>query len=243
MRRTGNLQRMLAELAAHLGCGSWPGKRARMSQPLCFLVLLIERSPVSFRSPVEVLALMVPAGGLLLHCSDATGCEGVTSLLRAVLPCCWGLQVRSAATATLQQAAVSAEGLGVLPGSIERGLRERLLPPLEALSKKAGSKARDMPQAEVTVAELVRVVSKAMLLHLPVLVAQPGFASLWLAVLSALAAAAAAGSETLSDAAAAALQNLLIMLHDLGVLQPAWSDSQHNLWQHTWHVAHKYPPT
>jgi hypothetical protein len=24
-----------------------------------------------------------------------------------------------------------------------------------------------------------------------------------------------------------------------GVLQPTWSDSQHNLWQHTWHVAHK----
>lgn len=56
------------------------------------------------------------------------------------------LQVRSAATAMLQTAAVSAEALGVLPGSIERGLRERLLPPLEALSKKAASNARDMPQ-------------------------------------------------------------------------------------------------
>jgi hypothetical protein len=70
-------------------------------------------------------------------------------------------------------------------------------------------------QAEVTVAELVRVVSKAMLLHLPVLVAQPGFASLWVAVLNALAAAAATGSETLSEASAAVLQNLLIMLHEL----------------------------
>jgi hypothetical protein len=46
----------------------------------------------------------------------------------------------------LQTAAVSAEALGVLPGSIERGLRERLLPPVELLSKKVGSKARDMPQ-------------------------------------------------------------------------------------------------
>jgi hypothetical protein len=46
----------------------------------------------------------------------------------------------------LQTAAVSAEALGVLPGSIERGLRERLLPPLELLSKKAASKARDLPQ-------------------------------------------------------------------------------------------------
>jgi hypothetical protein len=60
--------------------------------------------------------------------------------------CCWPLQVRSAATAMLQTAAVSAEALGVLPGSIERGLRERLLPPVELLSKKVGSKARDMPQ-------------------------------------------------------------------------------------------------
>ncbi|WIA18254.1 hypothetical protein OEZ85_009722 [Tetradesmus obliquus] len=149
------------------------------------------------------------------------------------------LQVRSAATAMLQTAAVSAEALGVLPGSIERGLRERMLPPVELLNKKVGSKARDMPQAEVTVAELVRVVSKAMLLHLPVLVALPGFASLWLAVLGALAAAAATGSEALSEAAAAALQNLLIMLHEMGVLQPTWADSQQNLWQHTWHVAHK----
>jgi hypothetical protein len=24
-----------------------------------------------------------------------------------------------------------------------------------------------------------------------------------------------------------------------GVLHPGWSDAQHNLWQHTWHVAHK----
>lgn len=24
-----------------------------------------------------------------------------------------------------------------------------------------------------------------------------------------------------------------------GILHPGWSDSQHNLWQHTWHVAHK----
>lgn len=63
--------------------------------------------------------------------------------------------------------------------------------------------------------ELVRVVSKSMLLYLPQLVAQPGFNSLWLAVLSSLGAAAATGSETLSDASGAALQNLLIMLHDM----------------------------
>jgi hypothetical protein len=58
-----------------------------------------------------------------------------------------GLQVRSAATAALQSAAVSAEAVGVLPGSIERGLRERLLPPLETLSRKVSGKAqREVPQ-------------------------------------------------------------------------------------------------
>lgn len=70
-------------------------------------------------------------------------------------------------------------------------------------------------QAEVTVSELIRIVSKAMLLQLPQLVTQPGFPALWLAVLSSLSAAAASGHEGLSDAAAAALQNLLIMLHDM----------------------------
>lgn len=51
------------------------------------------------------------------------------------------------ATATLQTAVVSAEVLGVLPGSLERGLREWMLPPLEALCKKVGGKGkRDVPQ-------------------------------------------------------------------------------------------------
>lgn len=70
-------------------------------------------------------------------------------------------------------------------------------------------------QAEVTVSELVRVVGKAMLLHLPQLVQQPGFSALWVAVLNSLAAAAAAGPEGLNDASAAALQNLIIMLHEM----------------------------
>lgn len=70
-------------------------------------------------------------------------------------------------------------------------------------------------QADVTVSELVRVVGKAMLLHLPQLVQQPGFSALWVAVLNSLAAAAAAGPEGLNDASAAALQNLIIMLHEM----------------------------
>jgi hypothetical protein len=83
-------------------------------------------------------------------------------------------------------------------------------------------------QAEVTVSELVRVVGKAMLLHLQQLVQQPGFSALWVAVLNSLAAAAAAGPEGLNDAAAAALQNLIIMLHEMV------SPIKKEIWDHSW---------
>jgi hypothetical protein len=59
----------------------------------------------------------------------------------------------------LQTAAVSAEALGVLPGSIERGLRERVLPPLELLSKKASSKARDLPQVRPISSQVHRLAA------------------------------------------------------------------------------------
>ena len=57
-------------------------------------------------------------------------------------------QVRSAATATLQASVVSAEPLGVLPGSLERGLREWMLPPLEGLCRKLGGAKgkKELPQ-------------------------------------------------------------------------------------------------
>jgi hypothetical protein len=123
--------------------------------------------------------------------------------------------VRAAATARLRGAVVAADGLGVLPGSLERGLRERLLPPLEALSKKVAAKSvRDMPYVDVTAAELVSVVSEAVLLHLPALLQQPGFPTLWLGLLSSLSAAAGAGNAQLSEASAAALRGLLLRLHE-----------------------------
>eukprot|EP00879_Flechtneria_rotunda_P017876 GHRR01018736.1.p1 GENE.GHRR01018736.1~~GHRR01018736.1.p1 ORF type:complete len:125 (+),score=32.60 GHRR01018736.1:709-1083(+) len=86
----------------------------------------------------------------LLHLDPAHPVAARTSchicVLCARLPY-WPLQVRSAATAALQSAVVSAEVLGILPGSIERGLKERLLPPLQALSKKVNTKAgKDVPQ-------------------------------------------------------------------------------------------------
>lgn len=85
----------------------------------------------------------------------------------------------------------------------------------------------------MTVSELVRVVGKAMLLHLPQLVQQPGFAALWVAVLNSLAAAAAAGPEGLNDASAAALQNLIIMLHEMvSVWQDAFGGWGEGLGQH-----------
>jgi hypothetical protein len=73
---------------------------------------------------------------------------------------------------------------------------------------------------------MVRVVGKAMLLHLPQLVQQPGFSALWVAVLNSLAAAAAAGPEGLNDASAAALQNLIIMLHEM----VSWGGQRLNLY-------------
>jgi hypothetical protein len=78
---------------------------------------------------------------MLPHMSEST------ALLLSHAACPYHSQVRTAATATLQTAVVSAEVLGVLPGSLERGLREWMLPPLEALSKKIGGKGkRDLPQ-------------------------------------------------------------------------------------------------
>lgn len=59
------------------------------------------------------------------------------------LLCCY-TQVRNTATHTLQRVAINGERIGVVPASLERGLRERVLPPIETLSKKV--KSRDMPQ-------------------------------------------------------------------------------------------------
>ncbi|GBG00664.1 hypothetical protein Rsub_13410, partial [Raphidocelis subcapitata] len=90
-------------------------------------------------------------------------------------------EVRSAATSALQRAAVSGEGLGVLPAALERGLAGRVLPQLEALAKRAArSGARGaMPKADATAADLVRVATKMVLLYSPQLAALPGFGALW----------------------------------------------------------------
>jgi hypothetical protein len=48
------------------------------------------------------------------------------------------------ACSTLQRAAVAGESLEVLAASLAKGLGERVLPAIEALSKKVRS--RDMPQ-------------------------------------------------------------------------------------------------
>eukprot|EP00877_Chromochloris_zofingiensis_P013112 jgi/Chrzof1/8054/UNPLg00099.t1 len=148
------------------------------------------------------------------------------------------LEVRNTATHTLQRVAINGERIGVVPASLERGLRERVLPPIETLSKKV--KSRDMPQVDLTVRELVRVVTKMILLYLPQLQLSPGFSKLWTAVLHALTAAHASGSEVLAEAVPEALKNALLMMHDMAVLQPGWTDANGaDLWELTWRSARK----
>ena len=70
------------------------------------------------------------------------------SLFQEMSFCCASLlQVRSVACSTLQRAAVAGESLEVLAASLAKGLGERVLPAIEALSKKVRS--RDMPQVGV----------------------------------------------------------------------------------------------
>jgi hypothetical protein len=70
------------------------------------------------------------------------------------------------------------------------------------------------PQVDQTVHELVRVVTKMVLLYLPSLAPSPAWPALWVGVLGALSAAAGSGSEVLAEGVPPALQNLLLMLHD-----------------------------
>lgn len=53
------------------------------------------------------------------------------------------------------------------------------------------------------------------LLYLPQLQLSPGFSKLWTAVLHALTAAHASGSEVLAEAVPEALKNALLMMHDM----------------------------
>jgi len=94
------------------------------------------------------------------------------------------MEVRSVACSTLQRAAVAGESLEVLASSLAKGLGERVLPAIEALSKKVRS--RDMPQADVTIHELVRVVTKMVLLYLNQLTTTSQWPALWVGVLTAL---------------------------------------------------------
>ena len=66
----------------------------------------------------------------------------------------------------------------------------------------------------MTIHELVRVVTKMVLLYLNQLTTTSQWPALWVGVLTALGAAQSCGSEVLSEAVPPALQNLLLMLHD-----------------------------
>jgi hypothetical protein len=78
----------------------------------------------------------------------------------------------------------------------------------------AAAAAAVCSQADVTIHELVRVVTKMVLLYLNQLTTTSQWPALWVGVLTALGAAQSCGSEVLSEAVPPALQNLLLMLHD-----------------------------
>jgi hypothetical protein len=94
------------------------------------------------------------------------------------------LQVRSAATAALQRAIISGERAALLPLAIHQCLAAFVLPLLQHLCRNVGSK--QLPSADVTVREVVRLLAKALLLFLPALQQQTAFGALWRAILDAM---------------------------------------------------------
>jgi hypothetical protein len=70
-----------------------------------------------------------------------------------------------------------------------------------------------MPEVHETVQELVRVVSKVVLLHLPLLQQMPTFGALWQKVLELLIHATSTHNEALVEAVPEALKNMLLVMH------------------------------
>ncbi|KXZ43437.1 hypothetical protein GPECTOR_90g523 [Gonium pectorale] len=160
-------------------------------------------------------------------------------------------EVRAGALSCLQRSVVSAERLGIPPAGLARCLTELLLPLGQDLVKLMPSAAaRDMPQCDVTVRELVRALSKMVLLYhtqLHSLGPQP-FAAVWRGILDGLAAAAAANKpppagEVLAEALPEALKNMLLVLHSKGILVEGWKDADGaDLWDYTWRQVARTAP-
>ncbi|GFR51100.1 hypothetical protein Agub_g13429 [Astrephomene gubernaculifera] len=164
------------------------------------------------------------------------------------------LEVRTGTMSCLQRTVVAAERLLVPPGGLARSLSELLLPLGQDLVRCMGN--RDMPQCDVTVRELVRALSKMVLLYHSQLESLPSFGSVWRGILEVLAAAAAANTaqvarsgggsggggglsaaavaaapthpagEVLAEALPEALKNMLLVLHSKGLLVEGWRDAE-----------------
>lgn len=149
------------------------------------------------------------------------------------------VDVRNAVVGYLQRAVVAAEKLNISAEYLYRSLDVQILPLMKDLSKDLNS--RSLPQADVTMRELVRSVSKMVLLFLPQLGPLPLFGALWRTILDILVSVVVSSkSEVLSEAVPEALKNMLLVLREKGLLKEGWKDNDGtDLWELTWKSAKK----
>ncbi|MEW5304445.1 MAG: hypothetical protein WDW36_007055 [Sanguina aurantia] len=151
------------------------------------------------------------------------------------------LEVRSTSVSYLQRAVVAAEALAIDAACLEKSLEIMILPLMKDLSKALGG--REMPQADATVRELVRCVSKMVLLHHPLLEGLPKFGKIWRDILDALLQTLAGNrSEALAEAVPEALKNMLLVLQSQGKLKEGWRDGDTDMWELTWRISKKISP-
>ncbi|EFJ51864.1 hypothetical protein VOLCADRAFT_87471 [Volvox carteri f. nagariensis] len=158
------------------------------------------------------------------------------------------VEVRSGTLQCLQRAVVSAEKLAIPAEGLTRALQELLLPLGQDLVKMLGSSAaRSMPQCDVTVRELVRALSKMVLLFHAQLSSLPTFGRVWRGILDVMAVAAAANNrmngEVLAEALPEAAKNMLLVMHSNKILVEGWKDQDGtDLWDYTWRQIAKAAP-
>ncbi|GIL44250.1 hypothetical protein Vafri_1768 [Volvox africanus] len=159
------------------------------------------------------------------------------------------IEVRNGTLQCLQRAVVSAEKLVIPAEGLTRSLQELLLPLGQDLVKMLGSSAaaRDMPQCDVTVRDLVRALSKMVLLFHAQLSSLPSFGRVWRGILDVMAGAAVVNSrkdgEVLSEALPEAAKNMLLVLHSNKILVEGWKDNDGtDLWEYTWKQIAKAAP-
>ncbi|KAG2488975.1 hypothetical protein HYH03_012417 [Edaphochlamys debaryana] len=155
------------------------------------------------------------------------------------------VEVRAGTMSCLQRTVVAAERLIIPAPGLARALQELLLPLGHDLVKLMHHK--DMPQCDVTVRELVRALSKMVLLYHTQLEGLASFGVVWRGILDVMAAAAAANrhqGEVLAEALPEALKNMLLVLHSKGMLVEGWKDAEGaDLWEYTWKMTARAAPS